>query len=394
MVNQLRANSFPKNLANLTEIEIGISGRCNAGCVDCERWSIIDNNNIFVNKNNPILNKIMDRQKIKETFAKCKKLESVLFIGTTGDPLSHPQLDLICQDLIEMYPKIKIIMHTNGSLGRKELWTNLAKMPNVRVEFAIDGLEDTNHIYRRNVKWESVIANVKHFISLGGYAEWKYVAFPHNRHQIPRARHMAKELGFDNFNLVSRHSPTIWMDNLILQEAQNKLPKKIHPDATNERVEYEQELQRTLDRFAQANGIIEPECASNFNKSEKPNKFLKSNTATKIFIEADGSVWPCCFVAVLEFYSNAVISNYWIDKKKYFDEKYGVGWNNLYNNPIEKILATELFPPYVTRGFKDLKTATVDEVIPACIINCGKCNFYDPIGSETDHSTEFFMHRD
>ena len=82
------------------------------------------------------------------------------------------------------------------------------------------------------------------------------------------------------------------------------------------------------------------------------------------------------------------------EKKKHFDTTYGKGWNNLYNNPVEKILATELFPPYVTKGFKNLKTATVDDVIPACIINCGKCNFYDPIGSETDHSTEFFMHRD
>ena len=394
MVSQLRKNAIERSLANLTEIEIGISGRCNAGCVDCERWSIIDGKKLFVNKNNPILNKIMDRKKIRETFAKCKKLQSVLFIGTTGDPLSHPELDLICQDLIDLYPKIKIIMHTNGSLGKKEVWTNLAKMPNVRIEFAIDGLEDTNHIYRRNVKWESVMSNVKHYIGLGGSAEWKYVAFPHNRHQIPRAIYMSDQLGFDNFNLVSRHSPTIWMDNLILEQSQHKNPKKTFAGTTMPKVEYEKELQKNLDKFVMANGTIEPECAQNFSKSEKPNKFLKSNTTTKIFIEADGSVWPCCFVAVLEFYSNKMISSYWNDKKKYFNDKYGIGWNNLYKTSIDKILNTELFPPYVTKSFYDLDKATSDDVIPACIINCGKCNFYDPIGSETDHSTEFFMHRD
>ena len=31
----------------------------------------------------------------------------------------------------------------------------------VKVVFGIDGLEDTNHLYRRNVKFEKVIANAK-----------------------------------------------------------------------------------------------------------------------------------------------------------------------------------------------------------------------------------------
>ena len=43
MINKLRANAVARSLANLTEIEIGISGRCNAGCVACDRWSIVDN---------------------------------------------------------------------------------------------------------------------------------------------------------------------------------------------------------------------------------------------------------------------------------------------------------------------------------------------------------------
>ena len=393
MVSQLRSNAVPRSLAFLKEIEIGISGRCNAGCVDCERWSIIDNNKLFVNKNNPALNKIIDRKTLYETFKQAKKLEQVLMIGTTGDPLSHPEHDLVCQDLVSLYPKIKIIMHTNGSLGKPEVWQNIAKIKNVTVEFAIDGLEETNHIYRRNVKWESVMKNVKLFIAEGGKAEWKYVAFPHNRYQIPRARKMAEDLGFQNFNLVSRHSPTGWMDKLILQQSKNKNPKIPHQGKTKVTVDYKDKLQQNLDKFIEQGGFIEPECASNYYISQKPNQFLKNNTTTKIFIEADGSVWPCCFIAVLEFYSNNLISSYWQDKRKALDEKYGANWNNLYHRSLDDILKTEIFPPYITKEFNNLEDANSENINPACIINCGKCNFYDPIGSETDHSSEFFMHR-
>lgn len=393
MPRSLQSYAFDKIYHNLTEVELGISGRCNAGCVDCERWTIVNQTDLYINKNNPALNKIIDRETIRNVFSKIKKLKNVLFIGTTGDPLSHPELDLICQDIIEMYPTVSIRMHTNGSLGKQSVWQNLAGMKNVYVEFAIDGLEDTNHIYRRNVKWETVMKNTEFFIQSGGKAEWKYVAFPHNRHQIPRARKLSEHMGFERFNLVSRHSPTEWMDDLILKQSTNKLPKNFYQESTKNYVEYEKKLEDNFKKFVDSNGTIEPECASNFRFDHDPTKNVQKNTPTKIFIEADGTVWPCCFVAVLDFYSNDVIGSYWQDKKKFFTDKYGDNFNNIFHVSLEKILKTELFPPHITRGFNDLKNSSSRDIMPACIINCGKCKFYDPVGSETDHSTEFFMHR-
>jgi len=393
MPRSLQSYAIDKSCEQLTEVEIGISGRCNAGCVDCERWTIVNQTDLYVNKNNPALNKIIDRETAKQLFQKIKRLKNVLFIGTTGDPLSHPELDLICQDIIDMYPKVRIQMHTNGSLGKENVWKNLAGMNNVHIEFAIDGLEDTNHIYRRNVKWDSVMRNAKLFIETGGNAEWKFVAFPHNRHQILRARKMSKDLGFQNFNLVSRHSPTVWMDNLILRQSKNKIPTSFYEGTTKKYVDYKEELEKNLQKFIQSNGMIEPECASNYRTQNDPAKVKQKNTPTKIFIEADGTVWPCCFIAVLDFYSNDIIGSHWQDKKQFFLNKYGENFNNLFYHPLENILKTELFPPYITNKFTDLKNATIDDVMPACIINCGKCKFYDPVGSETDHSLEFFMHR-
>lgn len=48
------------NLHTIKEIELGLTGRCYAGCIDCGRWKIINQKEIYVNGNNPALNKILD----------------------------------------------------------------------------------------------------------------------------------------------------------------------------------------------------------------------------------------------------------------------------------------------------------------------------------------------
>jgi MoaA/NifB/PqqE/SkfB family radical SAM enzyme len=67
------------------------------------------------------------------------------------------------------------------------------------VTFSIDGLEDTNHIYRRNVVWNKLIENVQEYISSGAYAVWDFLIFKHNEHQIDQAKDLAKTLGFKEF---------------------------------------------------------------------------------------------------------------------------------------------------------------------------------------------------
>ena len=46
--------------------------------------------------------------------------------------------------------------------------------------FAIDGLEDTNHIYRRNTDWVKIVQNATAYIAAGGRAEWDFIVFAHN----------------------------------------------------------------------------------------------------------------------------------------------------------------------------------------------------------------------
>ena len=68
--------------------------------------------------------------------------------------------------------------------------------------FGIDGLEDTNHIYRRGVKWERLQDNFREYIKAGGDAGWQFIVFPWNEHQIEEARQRSLDEGFATFSLV------------------------------------------------------------------------------------------------------------------------------------------------------------------------------------------------
>ena len=68
-----------------------------------------------------------------------------------------------------------------------------------KVIFAIDGLEDTNHLYRVNTNFNKIMENAKAFINAGGLARWDFIAFAHNEHQIEEAKALAEQMGFVKF---------------------------------------------------------------------------------------------------------------------------------------------------------------------------------------------------
>lgn len=132
-----------------------------------------------------------------------KDLNKVLFCGTLGEPVA-------CGDLLDMIAWIKeqspncvIGINTNGGVRDINWWQKLAVLtkddPRSYVVFSLDGLADTNHIYRKNVDWNKVIENVKAFTQAGGSAHWDMLVFKHNQHQVEEAKQYATELGFRFF---------------------------------------------------------------------------------------------------------------------------------------------------------------------------------------------------
>jgi MoaA/NifB/PqqE/SkfB family radical SAM enzyme len=113
------------------------------------------------------------------------QLEKIYMCGNYGDPASARQTLEMYEYFISVNPNLTIGMNTNGGIRFPDWWTRLAKSMNKSndyVVFSIDGLEDTNHLYRRNVRWSKVMDNAKAFIDAGGSAHWDMLVFEHNKH--------------------------------------------------------------------------------------------------------------------------------------------------------------------------------------------------------------------
>lgn len=185
------------NTQHIDEYQIEITTHCNAACPQCPR-------NINGGPRNPYLPLMsLSRERINQTFTAeiCRNLRQIFFCGSYGDPIVHPEFIDILKDFRTKNPTLWLYLHTNGGVQDPEWWTELARVlgPHGKIDFGIDGLADTNHLYRRNVRWSRLMANVQAFIAAGGNAQWNFIVFQHNQHQIEEARALSKTLGFTEF---------------------------------------------------------------------------------------------------------------------------------------------------------------------------------------------------
>lgn len=129
-------------------------------------------------------------------------LEKMFMCGNYGDPAAgHYTLDIF-RKFRNINADIVLGMNTNGALQDHTWWQELAEIlcqSRDYVVFSIDGLEQTNAIYRRNVDWKRLMRNVEVFISHGGCAHWDMLVFQHNEHQVEQCQRLARDLGFTWF---------------------------------------------------------------------------------------------------------------------------------------------------------------------------------------------------
>jgi len=141
---------------------------------------------------------------IKEKFSEdfIRGLDKMFMCGNYGDPAAGKYTLEIFEYFRSINPDITLGMNTNGGLQSMTWWIKLARLlrkPNDFVVFSIDGLEDTNHIYRKNVSWEVLEANVASFIAAGGPAHWDMLVYKHNEHQVDACEALAKRMKFKWF---------------------------------------------------------------------------------------------------------------------------------------------------------------------------------------------------
>tara|TARA_R110001592_G_scaffold115794_1_gene316456 strand:+ start:110 stop:955 length:846 start_codon:yes stop_codon:yes gene_type:complete len=129
-------------------------------------------------------------------------LEKVFFCGTVGDPCADKNLLEKIRWIKTINSNIVVGINTNGSIRNPKWWTDCAKLLTGiydYVVFSIDGLEDTNHIYRVGVQFKKIMENAQAYIDAGASAHWDMLVFDHNKHQVEQCKQLAEDMGFTWF---------------------------------------------------------------------------------------------------------------------------------------------------------------------------------------------------
>jgi hypothetical protein len=137
-------------------------------------------------------------------------LHKVLMCGVYGDPAAGRYTLDLARWFRQQQPGVTLGLHSNGGIASTDWWRELASLMHHNqdyVVFSIDGLEDTNHIYRRGVSWHRVMHNVEAYIQAGGPAHWDMLVYQHNQHQVEACEDLARALGFRWFRAKVTRRP-------------------------------------------------------------------------------------------------------------------------------------------------------------------------------------------
>jgi MoaA/NifB/PqqE/SkfB family radical SAM enzyme len=179
---------------------------CQASCPACSREL---DSKFDANKHHHLTVKQIQQSLSFDTLCNLKKM---YMCGVYGDPAAGKHTLEIFKWVRDINPNVILGMHSNGSLQNTRWWQKLAYLLNGTkdyVVFSIDGLQDTNHIYRRGVDWTKLINNVKSFIDAGGKAHWDMLVYRHNEHQVDQCQQLAKDLGFSWFRVKVSSRPLV-----------------------------------------------------------------------------------------------------------------------------------------------------------------------------------------
>jgi MoaA/NifB/PqqE/SkfB family radical SAM enzyme len=294
---------------------------CNLKCPQCART--LQNGNL--NPNVKLKSMTLDDYKriLKPTFL--KQLNQIFFCGNYGDALADPKF-LNCVKYLRDY-NVPLTIYTNGSLRSMKWWEELATLldDKCKVVFAIDGLEDSNSIYRIGSNFNKIIENAKVFINNGGVARWDYLIFEHNYKQVEKAKEIAKAIGFKIFN--------------------KKKTKRFIDNENYKTNKGRGQFKSIVNRYGSWDKYIEQTTIDCKYKKEKI-----------LYIDYDLNLWPCCWIGAPMFFDGTdnIQKTQLITLLRHYEK----GFNSLREHSIEEVLNHTWFANDLQKSFTHNKLMT------------------------------------
>ena len=369
---------------DLTGMHLEITTRCNAACPMCPRHI---SNGSEINPMLPMTEITLEQFKSWFSPDFLRQLHRVYACGNYGDPVAAKDTLEIYKYIRECNDRVGLVIHTNGSARSKSWWEELATVmnggPSGRrddyVIFSVDGLWDTNHLYRRNTNFDKIYENMKAYTAAGGKARWDYIVFEHNEHQVNEAKQIAEDLGFNFFNVKKT---TRWekFDDQgrglfdVYQDGQktHTLRQPVNSEYQNENsVEFKRSVGLipqyvTNDEF---NRLI-PDPTSKkemhvFDNEAKEWIAFKHNSLgvvcrakktryqslNEIFVDGAGNVYPCCFLGGEQWRANGDTWNPNDTSKKMIELNGGMDSISLKKNSLADIISSPLYQRFLPLSF-------------------------------------------
>ena len=356
---------------DITTVHLEITAKCNASCPQCGRNKFGGPDNEFLPQTELSLG---DLQRIMpESFV--KQLSKLYMCGNYGDPIAANDTLEVYEWLRAVNPDIKLGMHTNASARTPAWWARLGKLLSKKgdyAKFGLDGLADTNHIYRRGTNWDKIIENVQAFIDAGGIAQWEFIVFKHNEHQVEEARALSERMGFAQFRtkktgrffsdtkLQGKDNQEVWNRNGMVEYY---IEKPENPEYHNDSLVKEEAL---VERFGSMQHYVDQTCVK-----------CKVAEDRSLYISAEGLAFPCCWTA------NQLYVWYWPHKKSEMWTLLDHDINNVSAlvNPLESVINGSYFKRIADSWSKP---SISDGKLRVCAKTCG--TGFDQFGSQFEET--------